>query len=157
MVPQSKGKDQWDWSVGWAIQAHAKPSEGSTRSTGVFRRSGLEVNPNHEAPRRRVAVGPQAHGGQLPRHRQATSKMQQWRGYTFFRIKEKDERPSSGTQKKVMKVKEKASSSSARTRTWDVGYVKGGPVERGAEAGLGQTTKSCLSHSVICVAMCSPM
>ena len=41
----------------------------------------------------------------------------------------------SGTQKEVAKVKEKASSSSARARTWEVGYVKGGPVERGAEAG----------------------
>ena len=68
-----------------------------------------------------------------PQARQATSKMQQWRGYTFFRIKEKKERQSPGMQEEV--VKEKASSSSARARTWEVGYVKGGPVERGAEAG----------------------
>ena len=69
-----------------------------------------------------------------PQARHATSKMQQWRGYTFFKIKEEKERQSPGMQEEV--VKEKASSLSARARTWEVGYVKGGPVERGAEAGL---------------------
>ena len=129
MVPPSKSKDQWDWSVlGWAIRAHGKPRK--RRFHPIHRDFPVDAV-DLESTRTTVKLfaGESRLGLKrieedswaAPQARQATSKMQQWRGYPFFRIKEKDERQSSGAQKEVLeaKVKEKASSSSARARTWE--------------------------------------
>ena len=108
VVPQSKSKDQWDWSVpGWAIRAHGKPRK--RRFHPIHRDFPVDAV-DLESTRTTVKLfaGESRLGltrieedsWTAPQARQATSKLQQWRGYTFFRIKEKDEKPSSGTQRR---------------------------------------------------------